>query len=483
MPKINMIKTMLNFSKIFCVVFMLLCLSNYAFSAFLEGVKDFVTGEMEPSMPAENPQEILDIDFSQPLTLEKCVDIALKQSVNIKTGKLDLVLQDMSISDSRSSYFPRVNTSGSYRFSDNVDFGWEKENYDASASASYTLWDQGQRSASLEQAKLRKQGGISGLYRIQQSLIFSVINGYYNILEAEKLIMVDKSALERSRQNVEKIKAFVEVGDAIESDIATAKVQQANTELTLINDINNLELAKANLAATMGLDPNTKFDIVDDLDYDKLIQTGNLRDSQLESDRMRIEAISMENAVAQAMDKRPEVAESKTNLSVLETSLTLTQWQRLPVVNADCGYNIFLDDYLRERDALKNHKSWDVQARVSYPLFDGGRTSRTVERAEIALQKAEENLAELKRSITLEVYQAYLSLERARKSLEISSVQVEDAKMSLEVVQGRYEQQMTILLDLVIAQDRYISSLTNQVRAFYDYKVAIKSLDKAMGIL
>lgn len=478
-----MIKNKLNFSMVFCAVLMALGLSNYAFSASLEDVKDFATGEMEPSIPPESLVVEMDIDFSQPLTLEKCIDIALKQSLDIKTGKMDLTLQDMSISDARSSYYPRVNTSGSYQFSDAVDFGWEKENYNASVSASYTLWDQKQRSTSLEQAKLRKEGGISGLYRTQQSIIFSVINGYYSILEAEKLISVDESALERSKQNVEKIKAFVEVGDAIESDIATAKVQQANNELTLINDINNLELAKANLAATMGLDPNTKFEIVDDLDYDKIIQTGNLRDSQIESDRMKIEAVSIDDAIAQAIDKRPEVAEAKTNLSVLESSLTLAQWQRLPVVNADCGYNVLLDDYLRERDAFKNHKSWDVQARVSYPLFDGGRTNRSVTRAEIALQRSQENFAELKRSITLEVYQAYLSLERARKSLEISSVQVEDAKMSLEVVQGRYDQQMTILLDLVIAQDRYISSLTNQVKAFYDYKVAIKSLDKAMGVL
>lgn len=476
-----MIKTTLSILLVFCAV--LLLSFGSALAASLEDVKDFVTGEMEPSMPVESPPAELEIDFSQPLTLEKCIDITLKQSVDIKTGKLDLVLQDMSISDARSSYFPRVNTSGSYQFSDAVDFGWEKENYNASVSATYTLWDQRQRSTSLNQAKLRRESGLSGLYRTQQSLIFSVINSYYSILEADKLISVDESALERSKQNVEKIKAFVEVGDAIESDIATAKVQQANSELALINDQNNLELAKANLAATMGLDPNTKFEILDDLDYDKLIQTGNIKDSQLEVDQMRIEAVPIDKALAQAMEKRPEVAEAMTNLSVLESSLTLAQWQSLPVVNADCGYDIFLDDYLRERDAFKNYKSWDVQARVSYPLFDGGKTRRSVERSEIALQKAEENLAELKRSLTLEVYQAYLSLERARKSLEIASVQVEDARMSLEVVQGRYEQQMTILLDLVIAQDRYISSLTNQVKAFYDYKVALKSLDKAMGVL
>ena len=69
------------------------------------------------------------------------------------------------------------------------------------------------------------------------------------------------------------------------------------------------------------------------------------------------------------------------------------------------------------------------------------------------------------------------------KSLDIASVQVEDAKMSLDVAQGRYDQQMIILLELLDAQDRYARSLTNQVRAFYDYKVAKRSQEKAMGVM
>ena len=83
----------------------------------------------------------------------------------------------------------------------------------------------------------------------------------------------------------------------------------------------------------------------------------------------------------------------------------------------------------------------------------------------------------------MEVHQANLSLERAKKSLEIASVQVEDARMSLDVAQGRYNQQMIILLELLDAQARYAGSLTNQVKAFYDYKVAESTLDRVMGVL
>lgn len=428
----------------------------------------------EQTAPTEDmPVDIETPDLSEPLTLEQCIEIALKRASEIRTAQLDLKLEDMNVSDARSAYLPQISTDGRYQFSENVDFGWEKENYDASVSARYVIWDHGQREGSLAQAKARREAEYSRYDRTGQSLIFNVINGYYSVLEAEKLIAVDEQLLDQSKQNVEKIKALVEVGIAIESDIATARVQQASDELAVIDDLSNLELAKANLAASMGLDPDVSLSLVDAPDYEIYMQTGVIE----------MEEISIEDAVSQALANRPEMAELKSNQAALEWALTLAMLERWPKITADFGYDVMLDDYLRERNALKNHKSWDVSASVSYPIFDGGRSRRTVQRAEIAMEKMNESTSELQRSIALEIHQAYFSLERTRKSLDITSVQIEDARMSLDVSQGRYEQQMIILLELLDSQTRYARSLTNQVKAFYDYKVAKRTLERAMGVL
>ena len=423
--------------------------------------------------PASMPAEKEKVDLSQPLTLKQCIEIAQNHASEMRTGQLDLVLEDMNVKDRLSQYLPQIDTNGSYQFSDDIDFGWEKENYAASVTARYTIWDNGQREGTVAQAKARRDAQYSQYDRTGQNLIFDVINAYYGLLEAEELIAVDEQSLEQSRQNVEKIQAFVQVGIAIEADVATARVQQANDELAVINDRNNVDLAKANLAIVMGINPDESINVVGEPDYEKYKETGVIE----------AEEISIDDATSQALTHRTEMAELKANKVSLEWALTLARLEKWPQITADCDYSFQLDDYLRERDALKNHKSWDVSARVTYPIFDGGRTSRSVERAEIAIQQFEEGESEQERSITLDVYQAYLSFERVRKSLDITSVQVEDAKMSLDVAQGRYEQQMIILLELLDAQARYAQALTNQVKAFYDYKVAAASLQKAMGIL
>ena len=181
--------------------------------------------------------------------------------------------------------------------------------------------------------------------------------------------------------------------------------------------------------------------------------------------------------------QRAELVRLKARLTSLMWSLKLARLDRWPVITAEYDYNILLDDYLRDRDVFKRYRNWSAVARISFPIFDAGSSKRREQSAAIAVKQMEEDLTELERSIALEVQQAYLSLQRAQKSLDIAREQVIDATESLNVTQGRYEQNMVIFLEILSVQARYARSLTNQVKAFYDYKLAGKALQKAIGIL
>ena len=67
--------------------------------------------------------------------------------------------------------------------------------------------------------------------------------------------------------------------------------------------------------------------------------------------------------------------------------------------------------------------------------------------------------------------------------MDLSKTQVVNAKLSLDVIQGRFEVDKAILLELLEAQTDYAQALTNQVNAFYDYKIAQTRLQEAMGVL
>jgi outer membrane protein len=414
-----------------------------------------------------------EIDLSQPLNLEQCIAIALSKSSDIKNAKLNLALDELQIKDARSNYFPEISVSGRYSFSDRIDFGFEKENYNATVTGRYTLWDHGQREINLARSKTDKDVTQSRYEQTRQRLVFDIIQAYYSLLKAQKLVEVDAKLLEQSRENTEMIRAFRDAGKLIEADVASAEVREANDELNLINDQNALEIAMSDLPALMGLDTGTLFNILDDPDYERYIQTGVIE----------LEQMSIDEAIENALQNRPEIKEFDANIKSLEWGLTLAKLQRWPKLTAQYDYDVYLDEYLRERENFKNFRSWSAIAALTFPLFDGGVSKRQVQKVEMQLEQLRENSSDLERSIALEVHQAYLNLKRAEKALEISDKQVRNAQLSLEVINGRFEQGMGIPLELLEAQATYAQALTNQVRTFYDYKIAKSALQRAMGEL
>ena len=418
-------------------------------------------------------QEEQEIDLSQPLTLEQCIQLAVENSTDMRNARINLAIDGLRIKDARARYYPDLFLDGRYNFSDALDFGFERENYDLGVSTQYTLWDNGQREANFSQAKERRNATMSRNEQTKQNLIFQVTQAYYNVLKAQELVKVDREILARSLENTNRVRAFVEAGIQIEADVATAQVREANDELSLLNDQNALEIAMATLPRIMGLDPATLITVAQDTDY------------ELYRDKGQIEVIelSVEEAIQRGFETRPEFKELQSSINQLEWGLTLARLDRWPQLNAEYNYGVNLDDYLHEREKFTDFRSWEVRTTLNFPIFDGGVTKRRVQEAALSLEQVRENASDLERSIALEVRQAYLNLRRAERAVEISNTQVRNAELSLQVIRGRFEQELSILLELLNAQTEFAQALTNQVRAFYDYKIAQVALQRAMGVI
>lgn len=410
-------------------------------------------------------------DLSRPLTLEECIAIGLKNASAIRTAELDLQLNELRVQDAKSAYLPSIQTQGRYSFDDRVDFGFKRDNYNIDLTAEYLLWDQGRRRITLDQQRFNRDASASRLERNKQELVFRIVQAYYRLLEAEKLLALDDELLASSRNNAARVRAQFELEKAIEADVAAAEVRVANDELNRLNDENALNIARANLPVVLGLDPSTPIRIEDDPTFERYLQTGEIERYTK----------TLEETIALALHHRPEIAESTLSLRVLELTLKRAQLDRYPRVSAQGNFSVRLDDYLAERDDFGKYRSWSAAAIVSFPLFDGGISKREVERAQLQLERLRQQDAELRRSIALEVRQAYLNLIEAEKRLDISAAQVRNARLSLDVTAARFEEELAFLLELLEAQAQYGQATTNQIRAFYDYKIAQRALENAVG--
>ena len=414
-----------------------------------------------------------EVDLSQPLTLEQCIQIGLEKSTSMRNARLNLAIQELRVKTARADYFPRIFSNGNYDFSDRIDFGFEPENYNLGLGAQYTIWDNGQREGGFAQAKESLTATVSRNEGIKQSLILQITEAYYDVLQFQALVEVSEQNLARSQEDTQRTKSFVEAGSLIPADIATAELREGNNRLTLLQNQNSLQVAQARLPRLLGLDPGVLITVTEDESFQLYQQRGTIE---------RIE-IPVEEAIQTALDNRPEFQETQAQLKSQEWSLTLAKLQRWPRLNADVDYNVNLDDYLRERENFSDFRNWSAGVSLNFTLFDGGILGNRVKELTMQLEQARENASDLERSVALEVRQSYLNLKRSEESVDISKTQVINAQLSLEVIQGRFDVDKAILLELLDAQTSYAQALTNEVNTFYDYKIAQTRLQDAMGVL
>ena len=421
-----------------------------------------------------NAQEpATEVDLTQPLTLEQCIQVGLEKSTSMRNARLNLAIQELRVNTARADYFPRIFSTGAYDFSDRVDFGFEPENYNLGLGAQYTIWDNGQREGGFAQAKESLNATVSRNEGIKQSLILQITEAYYDVLQYQALVEVSEQNLARAQENTQRTKDFVEAGSLIPADIATAEVREGNNRLTLLNNQNLLQVAKARLPRLLGLDPGVLITVAADESYQLYQQRGTIE---------RI-AIPVEEAIQIALDNRPEFKETESQLRSQEWSLTLAKLQRWPRLNADVDYNVNLDDYLRERENFSDFRSWSAGVSLNFTFFDGGILGNRVKELTMQLEQTRENASDLERSVALDVRQAYLNLKRSEAAVDISKTQVVNARLSLDVIQGRFDVDKAILLELLDAQTSYAQALTDEVNTFYDYKITQTRLQDAMGVL
>lgn len=414
-----------------------------------------------------------EVDLSQPLTLEQCIQIGLERSTSMRNARLNLAIQELRVKNARAQYFPQIFSNGAYDFSDRIDFGFEPENYNLGLRGQYTIWDNGQREGGFAQAKESRNATVSRNERTKQDLILDITVAYYDVLKRQELVKVSEQILARSQENTQRTRDYVAAGTLIPADVATAELREANDELSLLNNRNSLQIAQATLPRLLGLDPGVLLAVSVDESY------------QLYQERGTIEQIEMsiEEAIQIALNSRPEFQERQAQIKSQEWSLTLARLQRWPRLNADADYNVNLDDYLRERENFSDFRSWSAGVSLNFTLFDGGILGNRVKELKMQLEQSRENASDLERSVALAVRQNYHNLERSEAAVGISNKQVINAQLSLDVIQGRFDVGKAILLELLDAQTSYAQALTNEVNAFYDYKIAQTRLQDAMGVL
>ena len=184
-----------------------------------------------------------------------------------------------------------------------------------------------------------------------------------------------------------------------------------------------------------------------------------------------------------AREKRPELSDLRLRIGIYDELVKIAASDNKPRLDLKGGAGWH---WLTVSDSGLSKSSdgpaWDVGVFLTFPFFDGLRTSGRVTqaRSDLATRQIEE--LKLLDSIALEIRTTSDAIREAAEIVQALSSTVNQAERLLQMAEKGYEYGVKIRLEVDDAQLNLLQAKSNLARAQRDYRVALVDYDWAMGV-
>lgn len=305
-----------------------------------------------------------------------------------------------------------------------------------------------------------------GVERARAAVVLEARSAYYGVLLAREVLSIRERSLEQAKSQLEETRRKHDQGTASRFDLLRTEVEVKNRLPERIAAENDLALAMQDLKRVVGLDGDPDPILTDTLFY-------------------RPFAIGEEEAVRDALARRPEILALEKNVEGQRRVLSIRKAERLPILGL--YGQIALQGQADRWDVIEpfdeNHRAVSSAAgiAVSMPIFDGFRTKGKVMQARADLRRAEYELEGARKAVRLETTKAVKDLESLRKSWEAETATVGLAEEAYRIAETRFRNGLSTRLELADAETALDAARTNYAKTLYDYDVALARLEKTIG--
>lgn len=416
------------------------------------------------------------------LTLEKAIALALGQNRDILIAVQDRSKAEEQIREVRSGALPALNVSAAYTrniqkpvlflppnspinpTNSTAEFELGSNNaYDVSASLSQTLYNR-KVGVALDIAKTYRDYAREAYRGTEQGVTLSVKKAFYGVLLAGKLVEANRQGLEIVRANFENIQSQYRHGTAAEYDMLRAEVEVANSEPLLISAENNLELAKNSLKNLCALPIDQEIEVQGDFAFEEIPEAG------------------LERARREAPSNNAGIRELSLSQTMQEKNISVERAGLFPTLSLVGGYSWQTQDNSFQFNSYRWAQTSYLGLQLSFPLFDGARTSARVREARGEYEKT--RLARLKaeEALGIQIQSAELRMAEARKRIQGQEKSIDQARRAVHIAQTRFTNGVGTQLELLDSQVALTRAQTSYAQAVYDYLVAQADWQFAVGL-
>lgn len=339
----------------------------------------------------------------------------------------------------------------------------------------------GQIAAAADQAKLQQLQDKFSYTAILNGRILQAQTIYFSVLRAEHQVAVAQAAKATAQVQLDIATKTYEAGTGQKVDQLRASTQVAQADQDLLSAQNSLDVAKANFNDLVGQPLTAPVSLVDTNEATTGVTFSNddvtAPPTFKEISTVDVDQINLDADIKTADENRPELLTDRVVIRSAQTGIKLAHAGLEPTLDLEAVG----DYYPTTSFETPRQRTAAITATLTIPIYDGGATHDKVDEAKIQRTSAEASLASDTTTIELYVRQAYFNLLTAAHQLTSANTALSDAITARQLAQVRYDNQVSLYLEVTDAQSALVQAENSQLNAVYDYYIAKAQYANALG--
>ena len=408
------------------------------------------------------------------LSLEEAITESIANNLSLKIEDSSLNIAEEELLQSKVDFLPTVVLSGAISETETSGItsqgGVTSADYELSPSSksiilSQTIFNGFGRAYTLQSNKAELELQKLNKFKIQQDITLETIEAYFNILVSEKSLKSHEDNFNTVSERRLSTKKEFEVGLSSTTDVAQAEAHYNTAKIDLLNAKISHQNIKNAFKDLVGVD-------AENLSFSNL-------DGYLPKSFSEFKDLVIKNNLSIQM--------AKSNLDIKTSAVGVAKSAYYPQVNLTAS-KTEIDEFSSLVDEITNE---EIEATVSWPIFNKGKSSSTVRQAEqlknkhlILLQKTQQDTMSLASNIWDKYSISKETLDAASLSYEASQTAFEGTKIEQEVGERTVLDVLNARQSLLSAEIKFFNEQKNQevIKAQVMYLAGILTLENIRGI-
>lgn len=315
----------------------------------------------------------------------------------------------------------------------------------------------GERVASANAARAAAEAEIA-----RRGLVSTVVSLYYSVAASDTKQHLFQGALSEAQDFTSLTEKREVAREVAHADVVKAHLEQQQRQRDLSDATLAVEKAHLELAVLLFPDPRTQY------------STGITAVSPLPT-RDEVDRLASEN--------NPEIRSALADLNASNAEVSSAKASYLPDLALNFNYGIDAPQFAKNGPDGVRNLGYSIMGTLDIPVWDWFSTQKRVQQSEIRRDAARVTLTAAQRRVLATLEETYAEARAARDQLDLLDQSVRTAAESLHLTRLRYSAGESTALEVVDAQNAYLSAETAQVDGTVRYQSAFAALQILTGTL